>query len=74
MNLKKLLLSIKEEANKPSREANKSKINSELMMAVAMLQNDETKCPASLFNIFDDDMRKAAMVVLLTLFAQAINE
>lgn len=43
-----------------------------MMMAAALLHPDsDTEVPASLFSLFENDARKAAMLAIITIYAQA---
>lgn len=74
MNLKKHLKSISLEIQKPSKDVNLNKLKTDMMMAAALLQNDDTEVPANLFSLFDNDARKGAMMVILQIYAQAAAE
>jgi hypothetical protein len=72
MNLKKLLKSISAEMEKPSKDVNLNKLRTDMMMAAALLHPDsDTEVPASLFSLFENDARKAAMLAIITIYAQA---
>jgi hypothetical protein len=71
MNLKKLLKLISAEMEKPSKDVNLNELKTNLMMAAALLQNNDTEVPANLFSLFDNDARKGAMMAILTIYAQA---
>lgn len=74
MNLKKLLKLISSEMEKPSKDVNLNELKTNMMMAAALLQNNDTEVPASLFSLFDNDARKGAMMTILTIYAQAASE
>ncbi len=74
MNLKKHLKSIAEEVQKSNRDIDLNKLKTDMIMAAALLQNDDTEVPANLFALFDNDMRKGAMMAIIQVYAQAAAE
>jgi hypothetical protein len=74
MTLDTLLKDITDEMQKPSKDINLSKMKSKLSISVGLLQDDKTEVPGELFNLFPEEIKRAAMMVVMQLVAQTLAE
>jgi len=74
MDLKPLIAEINLELNKTEGKINKPRLSAKVMTLVAELQDEETQLPADAFELLENDMRKAALLFLMTGVMQSLQD
>jgi len=73
MKLNAILKEIIAELDKPRKDINMQKMQSKLFAVDGLLSDEETKVSGKLFDLFPEESRRAAMMLLLRMIAESLS-